>query len=265
MRKEIVVSVVAILLFLTTFLCMVSNTTASGTVTLRVRAENDYNIWNVPMDLDVYADGAYQGTLRFNLNDNTWTVNSMQVAKGAKTIRLTFARDMFSMPGGDTYDLNAYIDWLEYDTPRIQAEDYDRHGGLDGVYYSSAAGHTIIKLLHVRNWVEYDIPRDIHATIDIDPDTLNLNSNGRWITAYIGFPGGGNVSNINVSTVQLNSTIPADWGDVQGNIQMVKFDRLAVEDFIGAATPSIGLNVSGKLYSGMNFFGTDHIRAIEHK
>jgi hypothetical protein len=264
MRKEIAVSIVAILLFLATFVCMVGNTTASRTVTLRVRAENDYNIWNVPMDLDVFADGAYQGTLRFALNDDTWTVNSMQVAKGAKTIKLLFARDMFALPGGDTYDLNAYIDWLEYDSTRIQAEDYDRQGGLDGVYFLSAAGHTIIKLLHQRDWAEYDIPRDIHATIDIDPDTLNLKSNGRWITAYISVPGGGNVSNINVSTVQLNSSIPADWGDVQGNIQMVKFDRLAVEDFIGAATPSIGLNVSGKLCNDKNFFGTDYIRAIQN-
>jgi hypothetical protein len=242
---------------------MLGNTSASTKVTLRVRAENDYNIWNVPMDLDVYADGAYQGTLRFSRNDNTWTVNSMQVAKGAKTIRLAFARDMFSMPGGDTYDLNAYIDWLEYGSIRIQAEDYDRQGGLDGVYYDPAAGHTIVKLLHQANWVEYDIPYDIQATIDIDPDTLNLKSNGKWITAYISFPPGGNISNINVSTVKLNGTIPADWGDLQDNIQMVKFDRLAVEDHIGTPTPSIGLNVSGKLYNGIKFYGTDYIRAIQ--
>jgi len=81
-------------------------------------------------------------------------------------------------------------------------------------------------------------PPEIPATVDIDPDTLNLKSKGRWITAYIELPEGYDVNDINVSTVRLNDTIaaeqhPAEVGDHDEDgipDLMVKFDRRAVID-----------------------------------
>ncbi|MEW5995324.1 MAG: glycoside hydrolase family 16 protein [Candidatus Zixiibacteriota bacterium] len=41
------------------------------------------------------------------------------------------------------------------------------------------------------DWVEVrGVPPVVPATVDIDPDTLNLKSQGRWITAYIELPAG---------------------------------------------------------------------------
>ena len=82
----------------------------------------------------------------------------------------------------------------------------------------------------------------IGATVDIYPETLNLKSSGTWVTAYIELPEDYNVSDINVTTVFLDGTIPADsklWkiGDYDEDgisDMMVKFDRQTVIDYIWA-------------------------------
>ena len=84
-------------------------------------------------------------------------------------------------------------------------------------------------------------------TLDIDPDTLNLRSKGRWITAYIEIYDGRDVRDIDISTLLLNETIPAESRptaigdhDEDGNPDlMVKFNRSDVQKYIE------GLNLSG--------------------
>lgn len=97
--------------------------------------------------------------------------------------------------------------------------------------------------------------------IDIDPNTLNLKSKGRWITCYITLPGSYDVSDIDMSSVLLEDVLPAEWGDIQGDTLMVKFDRSAVEDMLVPGT--YNLKVSG-LVGGSDFEGySDEIRVIE--
>jgi hypothetical protein len=102
----------------------------------------------------------------------------------------------------------------------------------------------------------------IKATTNIDPDTLNLKSKGRWITCYIDLPEGHDVNDIDISTILLEDTIPVEWGDVQGTTLMVKFERSEVEDYIGAPQDAIELLVAGKFYDGTEFEGSDTIRVI---
>ncbi len=115
----------------------------------------------------------------------------------------------------------------------------------------------------------------IPATIDIDPDTLNLRSQGRWITAYIELPGGFDVANIDVSTVALEGDIflegilsselhPAETGDYDSDgvpDMMVKFDRSAVQELVSVGD-NVKLMVVGK-WGLAPFRGSDNIRVIE--
>ncbi len=126
---------------------------------------------------------------------------------------------------------------------------------------------TLVKIRYEQPWdsvcdVDYlSIQTSPEATIDIDPDTLNLKSKGKWITCYIDLPEGYNVNNIDIGSILLEDTIPAEWGDIQGDILMVKFHRNEVEDmlFVGA----YNLKVTGELTDGTPFEGySDEIRVI---
>jgi len=109
----------------------------------------------------------------------------------------------------------------------------------------------------------------MEVTVDIHPETLNLESNGKWITAHIELPECYEVSNINITTVRLE-TIPAAWGNVEGNKLMVKFDRQAVGYILSglyhmAPPPAknyVELTITGEFFDGTSFEGSDTIRVI---
>ncbi|NIN93253.1 DUF1565 domain-containing protein [bacterium] len=109
----------------------------------------------------------------------------------------------------------------------------------------------------------------IEATIDIDPDTLNLGSKGTWVTAYIELPAGYNVADIDVSTLLLNDSVraeskPSSIGDEDNDgivDLMAKFDRAAVEDLLEVGE-NVEITVSGSLSNGTQIEGIDIIRVI---
>jgi len=116
------------------------------------------------------------------------------------------------------------------------------------------------------SYADYDYvkltPNAISSSINIDPDTLNLKSKGRWITAYVGLPEGYDVNEIDGSTVELSvsgeTPVPADRGEVQGSLFMVKFDRDAVKNLVSPG--DVELNITGNLEDGKRFKGSDTIR-----
>lgn len=113
----------------------------------------------------------------------------------------------------------------------------------------------------------------IAATIDIDPDTLNLKSNGEWITAYVTPPEGYLAENIDVATVKLSYNdfvSAAEWGDIQDGVLIVKFDRIALREYLGEADLDEGdkfydvtLTVTGQLAYRTLFEGFDTIVVIK--
>ncbi len=139
-------------------------------------------------------------------------------------------------------------------------------------------------------WTQWDNvrlvegPKTIKASIVLDPNTLNLNSNGQWITCYIELETGFDPNGIDGATVTLGTSVPACMGD-QGwatpeanygnysdfdddgvNERMVKFDRSAVQALVQASeAPEATVTVQGKMFGGRPFEGTGTIWVIGNK
>ncbi|MFX0194902.1 MAG: carboxypeptidase regulatory-like domain-containing protein [Candidatus Hodarchaeota archaeon] len=115
----------------------------------------------------------------------------------------------------------------------------------------------------------------IPATIDIEPDALNIQSEGQYVTVFIELPAG-------YSPVEIDSTVidihmpdlyifaepsPRDIGDydLDGiSDLMVKFDRQLFKEVIGnIVNTSFQITVAGYLTDGTRFEGTDTIIVID--
>ena len=111
------------------------------------------------------------------------------------------------------------------------------------------------------------------------PRTLNLKSRGRWITAIIKLPKNYRGEDVNISSILLNGTVPADQdhyaivncGDL--HLLIVKFDRKAVIELIKNSLGNtsclckythVSLTVTGRFLDGLPFKGTNCIRVIHY-
>ena len=113
-------------------------------------------------------------------------------------------------------------------------------------------------------------PGVIEATIDIDPDTLNLKSKGKWITAYIELSEGYNIAEIEISSILLNDVVeaenkPSSIGDYDDDgilDLMIKFKRADVIDMLEEGN-DVEIVITGALTDGPQFQGSDTIRVIK--
>jgi parallel beta-helix repeat protein len=182
-------------------------------------------------------------------------------------------------PSGGNY-------WSDYTGVDFYSGPYQNETGSDGI------GDTPY-VIDENNVDHYPLmnpwtpkPPVITATVDIQPQALNLKSRGKWITTYIELPEGYNVADINRTTILLNGTIPVDpfWiskpiksviGDYDNDTipdLMVKFDRQQVINYIMANVDmsrlyeerfmTITLTVTGKLKNGTPFQGSDTVKII---
>jgi hypothetical protein len=137
-------------------------------------------------------------------------------------------------------------------------------------------------------WTQWDNIRlvegaePIKASIVLDPNALNLSSNGRWITCYIELEPGYNPHDIDGGSVKLGDSVTAyivedgpgwaaagnnyenvsDFDDDDVDERMVKFDRSQVQALVGD-TPEAILTVKGNMVGGAAFEGTGVIRVID--
>jgi hypothetical protein len=114
--------------------------------------------------------------------------------------------------------------------------------------------------------VSVDFYVAIAATIRIEPDSLNLKSQSdkNAITAYIEFPAGYSVEQIDVPTVWLSVNgmiVHAQLSPVSGENSkgMVRFNREDVIIALAGQTGKVTLTVGGTLNDGRRFVGTHTI------
>ncbi len=120
----------------------------------------------------------------------------------------------------------------------------------------------------------------IETLIDIDPDTLNRKSHGKWITVYITLPDGFDVGTIDTSSIAITSLIgescdpeytqgadlsfTPEVGDRDEDTILdlaVKFDRQVL--LANLCLDDVSITIEGELTTGERFSGSDSIRIID--
>lgn len=111
------------------------------------------------------------------------------------------------------------------------------------------------------------------TVIDFDPDTLNLRSKGKVVTAYIELPEGFDVSQIDIASILLNDLVPAltkptaigDYDKDGIPDLMVKFERNKVQQILYSGEKVLVI-ITGKVFHNekyLDFKGDDEIKVIK--
>lgn len=140
-------------------------------------------------------------------------------------------------------------------------------------------GHQIEATIRGTLWLTQTMSyqNSITATVEITPNTLNIKSNGNWITAYIELPEGSNAYDIDHLSVTVNTingeevdnplhavgpTEVGDHDDDGTEDLMVKFDRQEFLDLVNVG--DVEITLVGELVDGTTFKGTDTVRVVHN-
>ena len=125
----------------------------------------------------------------------------------------------------------------------------------------------------VGDWIDmgaYEYSFSIPVEVDIMPETLNLTSQGRWITCRILLPENHDVADIDPNSIRLDTNgvlpggkIAADQMWFEEQVAVAKFSRSEVQSTL-EPQEEVELTLSGKLSDGTRFKGTDVIRVIDN-
>ncbi len=152
----------------------------------------------------------------------------------------------------------------------IATDTWTQPGVVFALYSTSSEAHFfLIRAYHdlwgswYSSWALGPVmePSMIPAAIDLEPDTLNLKSKRKWITAYIEPPEDYDVEDIDISTVVLKKDdfeVGGEYGEFQEGVLMVKFPCGEVKSVLELG--EIELTVYGELTDSTLFEGTDTIK-----
>ncbi|MHC4749475.1 MAG: InlB B-repeat-containing protein [Planctomycetota bacterium] len=99
----------------------------------------------------------------------------------------------------------------------------------------------------------------LSVVIDITPESLNLESEGQWITCTVWLPEPYDATDVIISTLSLDGISPDSAGSGGGTLTC-KFDRSVVEAMLAPFSPGqVELTLTGQLFDGTEFVGTDTI------
>lgn len=110
-------------------------------------------------------------------------------------------------------------------------------------------------------------------SLKVEPQTLNLGSQGKWVTVYLMLSGDAKANNIDMGSLLLNNSLRPDSNfvgiDRNCNVTtsqnssglLLKFSRTDVQNLIGSASGSFTLYLTGNI-GGQSFVAQGAINAV---
>lgn len=180
-------------------------------------------------------------------------VTSSFVTSNSATI--TWDTDVLSDSQVTYGKTSGYYLYTEYNATDVTSHSISLTGLFANTTYYYVVNSTIVGGNSAES-AECNFTTEIPATIVIKPETLNLKSKGAFV-AFIILPEGYDVADIDVSTVECEGA-EAVKGVVSGNKYIAKFKR---HDLVNVSKgKGVELTVTGELYDGTPFAGSDTIR-----
>ena len=209
---------------------------------------------------------AFSDLISKSLSTNTWYI--------AETVYNRLTGDWYCTFDGELTTGNR---------PALESDDFST------IMIASCNGTTpVVDYIYLRYFIEpepgcslgEEEATVIEALIDIDPDTLNRKSHGKWVTVYITLPDGYDVGAIDTSSIAITSLVGvscdpeytqgADLSfvpqvgdrDEDGIADLtVKFDRQVL--LANLCLDDVSITIEGELTTGELFSGSDSIRIID--
>ena len=104
----------------------------------------------------------------------------------------------------------------------------------------------------------------ISVEVGISPDTINLKSQGKYITVILTFSEGANVADVDVGSILLEDLVqPLEWVwfDEAENMLMVRFNRGDVQAVLSVGN-NVDVKITGSFNDGTPFEGTGVVTVI---
>lgn len=235
--------------------------TSESTASLSVN-NGDFTELNVDADGDGETDSVVEPTIYETPVFSPSANFNYEPIKPFINQEITFDGSISFDPDGEITDYNWEFDDGTFDNGETVTHSFANPGVYEIVLTVTDDDGLTHKMMKK---VEVLIP----STIDINPDTLNTKSKGKWITSYIELPEEFDPAEINSESILLNDLIspenhPMNVGDYNNDgIQdlMVKFDRQSVIDILETGD-NVEVKITGEMIDGTHFEGVDTIKVI---
>jgi hypothetical protein len=246
--------------------------------------------WDVPYATNYYlywwlfqyiypADGDYFGVVPADDNFYYTTLRQVFYANSGDTLSgwAAFVAEDY-LPYNDEAHVRIYTSW-----GMLVSQPWYRNVMMVGSYgfsdwtewkWTAPTSGTYIIEYGARNNIDtavssvglYDMSTGIPASVEFEPQSLNLESKGNWVqTKVVGFPENPEYTPYDVvpGTVSIAGIgVDTKFDTANNNKFITKADRLMVEDAIGAPGQEIEVDITGRLQDGTNFAGTTIIKAL---
>jgi len=118
-----------------------------------------------------------------------------------------------------------------------------------------------------RNSTVHFTVRVTELSVDLNPNNLNLKSNGRWVTLRVTPPSGRTADEVDIRSLKLwfgGKNVTALWGNIDDGVLMVKFSRASLQKILrNSADKEVEIWVTGEYDDGTLFEGVDTIKVID--